>query len=109
VLFPAHSMASITIKFCIQEGCGWPRWQRELGESMQHTISLASGKIRVRPKKKQDPDQMMPVQSLLNCQHNTHHRHHNRHPSNGGGIAQNENNEGLFNQFKLNFCQERDI
>ncbi len=53
----------------------------------------------------------MPVQSLLNRQHNTHHRHRHRHrhPSNGGGIAQNENYEGLSNQFELNFCQERDF
>jgi hypothetical protein len=37
---------------------------------MQQTISLASGEFRVRLKKTQDPDQMMPVQSLLNRQHN---------------------------------------
>jgi hypothetical protein len=56
---------------------------------MQQTISLASGEFRVRPKKTQDPDQMIPAQSLLDHQHNTHgrHRHRHRHPSNGGGFA----------------------
>jgi hypothetical protein len=55
--------------------------------TMQQTISLASGEFRVRPKKKQDPDQKMPVQSLLDRQHNTRGHHHHRHPSNGGGVA----------------------
>jgi hypothetical protein len=53
---------------------------------MQQTITLASGEFRVRPKKTQDPDQMMPVQSLLDHQHNTCSRHRHRHPSNRGGI-----------------------
>jgi hypothetical protein len=49
VSIPAHYTASIAIKFLIKEGCNWPRWQRELGESTQQTISLASGEFRVRP------------------------------------------------------------
>jgi hypothetical protein len=73
---------------------------------MQQTISLASGEFRVRPKKTQDPDQMMPVQSLLNRQHDTRHRHHHRHTFNGRGIVQNENYEGLLNQFELKFCRK---
>jgi hypothetical protein len=34
-------------------------------------MSLAAGEFRVRPKKTQDPDQMMLVQSLWNHPHNT--------------------------------------
>jgi hypothetical protein len=54
---------------------------------MQQTISLASGEFRVRPKKTQDPDQKMPVQSLLNRQHNTRGCHCHHHPSNRGGVV----------------------
>ncbi len=75
VLIPAHLMASTAIKFHIKEGCNWPWWQREPGESTQQTISLAPGEFRVGPKKTQYPDQKMPVQSLLDRQHNTCSRH----------------------------------
>ncbi len=54
---------------------------------MQQTISLASGEFRVRPQKTQDPDQMMPVQTLLDHQHNNRGHHCHCHSSNGGGIA----------------------
>jgi hypothetical protein len=30
-------------------------------------------------------------------------------PTKGGSIVQNENYEGLSNQFNLNFCRERDF
>jgi hypothetical protein len=54
---------------------------------MQQTISLASGEFSVRPKKTEDPDQNMPEQSHLDCQHNTYGHHCHHHPSNGEGVA----------------------
>jgi hypothetical protein len=41
------------------------------GKHTTNNISLASGEFRVRPKKTRDADQMMPVQSLSNCQHDS--------------------------------------
>ncbi len=51
----------------------------------------------------------MPVQSLLNRQHDNRHYHHHRHchPSNGGGIVQNENYEGLSNQSNFFLSRKR--